>query len=111
MTRAAEAGAENNPVIAALKRCATQNQGYEFFRGGLNFLEPRLAESHTTVIIPFDDGVIFVRLLHSAEFSSRLSEVAQTFDAISGGQFLVGGSGLGKRWLPGTLRVRGRPRV
>ena len=76
MTRAAEAGAENNPVIAALKRCAGQNQEYEFFRGGLNFLEPRLAESHTTIIIPFDDCVIFVRLLHCAKISSRHSEVA-----------------------------------
>ena len=35
-------------------------------------------ESHTTVIIPFDDRVIFVGLLNCAEFSSRLSEVAQT---------------------------------
>ena len=109
MTRAAEAGAENNPVIAALKRCATQNQEYEFFRGGLNFLEPRLAESHTTIIIPFDDCVIFVRLLHCAKISSRHSEVAQTLDAISGIQFLIGGCGIGERWLPGTLRVRCRP--
>ena len=51
-------------------------------------------KSHTTVIIPFDDRVIFVRLLHCAEFSSRFSEVAQTLDAISGIQFLVGGRGL-----------------
>jgi hypothetical protein len=62
-----------------------------------------LAESHTTVIIPFDDRVIFVRLLNCAEFSSRLSEVAQTLDAISGIQFLAGGKGLGERWLPGTV--------
>ena len=41
-------------------------------------------ESDTTVIIPFDDRVIFVGLLNCAEFSSRLSEVAQTLDAISG---------------------------
>jgi hypothetical protein len=107
MTPAAEAGAENNSVIAALKRCATQN--HEFFRGGLNFLEPRLAESHTTIIIPFDDCVIFVRLLHCAKISSRHSEVAQTLDAISGIQFLIGGGGIGERWLPGTVRVRCRP--
>jgi hypothetical protein len=53
-------------------------------RRGLNLLEPRLVESHTTVIIPLDDRVIFVSLLNCAECSSRLSEVAQTLDAISG---------------------------
>jgi hypothetical protein len=66
-------------------------------------------ESHTTVIIPLDDRVIFVRLLNRAEFSSRHSEGAQTLDAISGIQFLVGGRGIGERWLPGTICVRGRP--
>jgi hypothetical protein len=55
-------------------------------------------ESHTAVIVPFDDRVIFVSLLNCTEFSSRLSEVAQTLDAISGSQFLVGGSGLGEWW-------------
>jgi len=60
-------------------------------------------ESHTTVIIPFDDRVIFVRLLNRAEFSSRLSEVAQTLNAISGIQFLAVGRGLGEPWLPGTV--------
>jgi hypothetical protein len=59
--------------------------------GGLNPLEPRLVESLASVIVPFDDGVIFVSLLNCAEFSSRLSEVAQTLDAISGIQFLVAG--------------------
>jgi hypothetical protein len=62
-----------------------------------------LVESHTTIIIPFDNRVIFVRLLNCAEFSSRLSEVAQTFDAISGIQFLVGGGGLGERWFLGPV--------
>jgi hypothetical protein len=62
-----------------------------------------LAESHATVIIPFDDRVIFVRLLNCAEFSSRHSEVAQTLDAISGIQVLVGSRGLGERWLLGTV--------
>ena len=71
--------------------------------GRLNLLEPGLVESHTTVIIPFDDRVIFVRLLNCAEFSSRLSEVAQTLDAISGIQFLVGSRGVGERWFPGTV--------
>ena len=69
----------------------------------LNFLEPRLMESHTTIIIPFDYRVIFVRLLNRAEFPSRLSEVAQTLHAISWSQFLVGGRGLGERWPLGTV--------
>jgi hypothetical protein len=60
-------------------------------------------ESHATVTIPFDDRVIFVNLLNCAEFSSRLSEVAQTLHAISGIQFLVGSRRLGKRWLPGAV--------
>jgi hypothetical protein len=62
-----------------------------------------LRESHTTVIVPFDDRIIFIGSLHCAEFSSRLSEVAQTLDPISGIQFLAGGRGLGERWLPGTV--------
>jgi hypothetical protein len=62
-----------------------------------------LGESHATVIIPFDDRVIFVRLLNRAEFSSWLSEVAQTLDPISGYEFLVGSRGLGERWLLGTV--------
>ena len=60
-------------------------------------------ESLTTVTIPFDDRVIFVSLLHRAEFSRRLSKVAQTLDAISGIQFLAGDRGLNKGWLPGTV--------
>jgi hypothetical protein len=60
-------------------------------------------DPHTTVIIPFDDGVIFIRLLNGAEFSSRLPEVAQTLDSISWIKFLAGGSQLGERWLPGTI--------
>src|ERR1700730_14330325 len=87
-----------------------------FFRGrcpawprGLNLLEPRLVESHTAVIIPSDDRVIFVSLFNCAESSSRLSEVAQTLHAISGIQFLVGDRGLGERWLLGTIGVRSGP--
>jgi hypothetical protein len=60
-------------------------------------------ESLTAVIIPFDDSVILVSLLNCAEFSSRLSEVAQTFDAISGVQFLVAGRRFGEPWLPGSI--------
>src|SRR5512141_774451 len=63
---------------------------------GLDLLERRLVDPHTTVIIPLDDRVIFVSLLNCAEFSSRLSEVAQTLDAISGNQLLASGGGLGE---------------
>jgi hypothetical protein len=57
----------------------------------LNLLERRLVDSHSTIIIPFDDRVIFVRSFNCAELSGRLSEVAQTLDAISGIQFLASG--------------------
>ena len=60
-------------------------------------------DSHATVIIPLDDRVVFVSSLNCAEFSSRLSEVAQTLDAISGTQFLAGGSWLRERWPLGTV--------
>src|ERR1022692_3005766 len=73
---------------------------------GLNLLERRLVESHTTVIIPFDDRVIFVRLLNCAEFPSGLSEVTQTLDAISGAQFLVCSRGFGERWPLGAFFIR-----
>ena len=64
-------------------------------------------ESHTTGIIPFDDRVILVRLLNSTEFSTRLSEVAQTLDAISGIQVPVVCRWLGEAWLLGAFRVSG----
>ena len=70
---------------------------------GLNLLERRLVDPHATVIIPLDDRVIVVGLLNCAEFSSRLSEVAQALDAISRNQFLAVCSGLDERWLPGTV--------
>jgi hypothetical protein len=60
-------------------------------------------ESLTAIIIPFDDSVILVSLLNCAEFSRRLSEVAQTFNAISGFQFLVASRGLDEPWLPGSI--------
>ena len=44
-------------------------------------------DSLSTVIIPLDDRVFFVRSFDCAEFSIRLSEVASTLDAISGTQF------------------------
>jgi hypothetical protein len=74
----------------------------------LHLLEQRLVESHTTVIIPFEDRVIVVRLLNGAQFSSRLSEVAQTLDAISRIQFLIWGRGLGER-CPSLRQTKSRP--
>ena len=59
--------------------------------------------SHMTAVIPFDDRVLFVSLLNSAEFSTRLSEVAETLDAIPGIQVLVVGRWLGEAWLLGTV--------
>jgi hypothetical protein len=59
--------------------------------------------SLTTVIIPLHDRVIFVSLLNCAQFSSRLSEVAQPLDTISGIQFLVAGRGLGEPWLLSSI--------
>lgn len=75
----------------------------EALNAGLHLLKRRLVESHTTVIIPFDDRVSFVSLLHCAEFSRRLSEVTQTLDAISGIQFLVSGKGFAERRLLGAV--------
>ena len=60
-----------------------------------------------TGIVPFDDRVILVSLLNCTEFPSRLSEVAQTLDAISGIQVLVICQWLGEAWLVGTVRLSG----
>ena len=68
-------------------------------------------QSDAPVLVPFHDCIIFVRSLDGAEFSGRLTKVAQTLDSISRTQLLTGGSGLGKRWLPGSVRVRGRAAV
>jgi hypothetical protein len=70
-----------------------------------------LVHPDATVIIPFDDRVIFIRLLNGAEFSARLSEVAQALDSISGTQLLAGGRRIGKPRLLGTIRVRCRTAV
>ena len=77
--------------------------------GRLNLLEGRLVESHATIVIPLDDSVLFVSSLNCAEFSGRLSEVAQILDAISRNQLLAGGRGLRERWSLGTVSVRDRP--
>ena len=60
-------------------------------------------ESGATVVIPLYDRVLFVSSLNSADFSSWLSEVAQTLNPISGSQILAGGGGLGERWSPGPV--------
>jgi len=70
---------------------------------GLDLLERWLVESRTTIIIPLNDRVFFVRLLNCAEFSTRLSEVAQTLHAISGIKFLIGGRWFGQSWLFGAV--------
>jgi hypothetical protein len=75
----------------------------DWLRTLLNLLKPGLVEPCATVIIPFDDRVIFVRLFHCAYFSRRLAEVPQTLDAISWLQFLAGNRGIDKRGPPGTV--------
>jgi hypothetical protein len=89
-----------------VKNCAlTGRRIYPSLRA--NLLEPRLVEPLTTVIIPLDDCILFISLLNCPEFSSRLAEVAQAFDPISGVQFLVCGERVGEPWLFGTIGVRG----
>jgi hypothetical protein len=90
-------------VEARLLRICWLGEGMRFLA---DFLEPRLVQSHTTVIIPFDDRVIFVRPLDCAQFPSRLSEISQTLDPISGTQFLVGSKRVCKRRLHGTVCIR-----
>jgi hypothetical protein len=60
-----------------------------FFRNpqALDFLKPRLVQSGTSVVIPLDHRVFFIRPLHRAQFPRRLSEIAQTLDSISGTYF------------------------
>jgi hypothetical protein len=59
--------------------------------------------SDATIVIPFDDRLIFVRSLNGAELAGRFTEVAQGFDPISEEQLLAGGRGLGKPRLPGSI--------
>jgi hypothetical protein len=70
-----------------------------------DLLEPRLAQSHSTVVIPLYKRIVFVRLLNCTEFSSLLSEISQTLDAITGIQFRVGSRGLDERWPLGSVCV------
>jgi hypothetical protein len=76
-----------------------------------DFLKPRLAQSHTSVVIPLYKRVIFVRSLNCSEFSSRLSKISQTLDAIPGIQFRVGRGGLDEGWPLGSVCVSRRSRV
>jgi hypothetical protein len=68
-----------------------------------DFLKPRLAQSHTTVVIPLYKRVVFVRLLNRSEFSGRFSKISQTLDTISGIQFRVGNRGIDERWPLGSV--------
>ena len=70
-----------------------------------NFLKPRLAQSHTTVVIPLYQRVVFVRLLNGSEYSGGFSKISQPLDAITGIQFRVGSRGLGERRPLGSVCV------
>jgi hypothetical protein len=70
-------------------------------RGGglrLDLLERRLVNSYAPVVIPFDESIVFIDLPNCAKFSSRQSEIAQTFDAISGTQISSSAGRVDKRW-------------
>jgi hypothetical protein len=58
---------------------------------------------YTTVVIPFDESVIFINLPNRTKFSGRHSEIAQTLDPISGTQILASARRFDKRWLLGTV--------
>jgi hypothetical protein len=60
-------------------------------------------QSRATVVIPLYKRVVFVRLLNCSEFSSALSKISQSLDAITGIQFRVGSAGLDEPWPPGTV--------
>jgi hypothetical protein len=68
--------------------------------------EPRLSEPRAAIVIPLDNSIIFVRLLNSAEFPGRFSELAQTRDAVPRIQFLISCGWLGERRPLGAIRVR-----
>jgi hypothetical protein len=69
----------------------------------LHLFEGRLVNSYAPVVIPFDESVIFIDLPNRAKFSSRHSEITQTFDAISGTQISARTGRVDKRWLPRTV--------
>lgn len=71
----------------------------------LHLFERRLVNSYATVVIPFDERVIFIDLANRAKFSIRHSEVAQTFDAISGTKILASAKRFDKRRRPRSARA------
>jgi hypothetical protein len=76
-----------------------------------DLLKPGLMQSHTTIVVPLDKRVIFVRSHNRSEPSCRLSEVAQTHDAIPGIQFRVGSSGSVEQWTFRSVCISGRSSV
>lgn len=46
-----------------------------------DLLQPRLVQSHSTVIIPLYKCILFIRLLDCSEFSGRLPKVSQALNA------------------------------
>jgi hypothetical protein len=68
-----------------------------------DLLEPRLAQSHTSIAIPLYKRFVFIRLLNCSEFSGRLSKITQTLHSITGIQFRVGSRGLDERWSLGSV--------
>ena len=67
----------------------------------LHLPEQGLSQLNTTIVAPLDHSIILVRLLNSAYYATRLSEVS--LDAISGHQFPVGGQALTERRLAGAV--------
>jgi len=63
---AAKAAVENRPLIAALKRCATQNQGrHRVFQQPLGLCGQRLPELNLIPIRVIDPGKATVGFIHS----------------------------------------------
>jgi hypothetical protein len=60
-------------------------------------------ESCATGGIPFDERVIFICFLHRAQFSCRLSEGSEAFNAISLAEFLAAGRRFDQSRPPGTV--------
>jgi hypothetical protein len=69
----------------------------------LDFLKPRLMQSRTPVVVPFDHGILFVSSFHCAKFPRRRSEITEPLDAISGIQFRLRRRRLDERGLSCTV--------
>ena len=67
-----------------------------------DLLEPKLMQSHTTVIIPLYKRIVVVGLLNCPEFSSRLSEIAKPSTRSPGFSSESGAGG----WTSGGLLAR-----